>query len=390
MRRVAWVLLLGAVACPLGAQAKSSAPKFDLEAVNAAGLPPEAAPPKAGKANAKAPPAKFQPGYLKAQVLLDRQHFSPGSIDGKDGENFHKALTAFQQSRQLPVTGKLDQATWVALNQDAKPALTRYEIKKSDIKGPFTKTIPAQLEKQAKLDRLGYKNPKEMFSERFHLEEALLAQLNPGKSFKKAGDEIVVPDVAREGGKIKVSRVEIDKQARLLRAFGEDGALVAAYPASIGSDDKPAPSGSFKITGVARNPVYHYNPKYAFKGVKTNEPFTVAAGPNNPVGAVWIDLSEPSYGIHGTAEPSRIGRTYSHGCVRLTNWDVSDLAGMVKKGVETVFEDTSPPQIETGAIAQKSPEPQAAPAQAAPPAVADAKAIPSFVAAPPLSATKAK
>ena len=181
----------------MAAQARTAPPKapakLDLDAINAAQRPPEIAPLPAGKAASKKP-AKVEPGYLKAQVLLDRQRFSPGAIDGKDGENFQKALSAFQQARKLPVSGKLDQATWDALNQDQKPVMTRYEIKKGDLKGPFVKTIPAQLEKMAKLTSLGYRTPREMFAERTHLDESLLAQLNPKTTFKKVGDEILVPD----------------------------------------------------------------------------------------------------------------------------------------------------------------------------------------------------
>ncbi|WP_460450427.1 L,D-transpeptidase family protein [Alsobacter sp. SYSU BS001988] len=359
MNKIVWALLLsGAAGAALtgAAEAKAarSAPvKLDLDTINAAAMPPEAPAPKPDDARKK--PAKVVPGYLKAQVLLDRQRFSPGAIDGKDGDNFRKALSAFQQARNLPVTGNLDQATWDALNADQKPAMMRYEIKAADLKGPFVKKIPAQLEKQAELDKLGYKTPREMFAEKFHVDEDFLARLNPKESFKKPGDEILVPDVERPRSDAKVSRVEIDKEARLLRAFDQGGALMAAYPASIGSEDKPAPSGSFKITAVAKNPVYHYDPKFAFKGVKTKEKFTVAAGPNNPVGAVWIDLSEPTYGIHGAPEPSRIGRSFSHGCVRLTNWDALDLAGMVKKGVDVVFDDASPANVTTGAIAATPP-----------------------------------
>ena len=113
--------------------------------------------------------------------------------------------------------------------------------------------------------------------------------------------------------------------------------MVGSYPASIGSEEKPAPSGSFKVTSVAFDPWYQYNPKYAFKGVKTNKPFKIAPGPNSPVGLVWIDLSIPSYGIHGTPEPENIGKTESHGCIRLTNWDARDLASHVPKGAKVDF-----------------------------------------------------
>jgi lipoprotein-anchoring transpeptidase ErfK/SrfK len=131
----------------------------------------------------------------------------------------------------------------------------------------------------------------------------------------------------------------VEKAARDVRAYDKDGKLVAFYPATIGSSEKPAPSGTFKVRRVAFNPDYHYNPKFAWKGVKAKEPLTVKPGPNNPVGLVWIDLTAPSYGIHGTPDPDKIGKTESHGCIRLTNWDALDLAGMVHKGTVVKFVD---------------------------------------------------
>lgn len=121
--------------------------------------------------------------------------------------------------------------------------------------------------------------------------------------------------------------------------FGPADKLLATYPASIGSTEKPAPSGDTTIKAVAKNPTYTYNPDYNFKGVKARHKFEVAAGPNNPVGAVWIDLAIPSYGIHGTPDPEKVGKTASHGCVRLTNWDVTELAGLVSKGTPVAFKE---------------------------------------------------
>ena len=137
----------------------------------------------------------------------------------------------------------------------------------------------------------------------------------------------------------KAGKLVVRKSEHALHALDKDGKLVAFYPASIGSEEKPAPSGSYKIERVAQNPTYTYNPKYKFKGVKSDKPFTIKPGPNNPVGAVWIDLSLESYGIHGTPEPAKVGKTYSHGCVRLTNWDVRQLAQMVEKGTPVEFVD---------------------------------------------------
>jgi lipoprotein-anchoring transpeptidase ErfK/SrfK len=122
-----------------------------------------------------------------------------------------------------------------------------------------------------------------------------------------------------------------------MRMFGKSNILLAVYPITPGSAEKPAPSGELKVTSISKNPTYHYNPKYGFKGVKTREPFTIKPGPNNPVGIVWIGLNQEGYGIHGTPEPSKVSKAESHGCIRLTNWDVLQLASAVTKGVPVTF-----------------------------------------------------
>jgi lipoprotein-anchoring transpeptidase ErfK/SrfK len=282
------------------------------------------------------------PALIKAQVLLDRARFSPGVIDGRKGENVQNALKAFEKARQLKVDGELDDEVWAKLNETSQdPALVEYTITEEDVKGPFAKEIPDKLEDQANLERLAYTSPEELLAEKFHMDEDLLKALNPGKSFDSAGTSIVVANVMakREGHEQKVAKIEISKSEHVLRALGEDGSIIGVYPASIGSEEKPAPSGTHTVRAIAPNPTYTYNPEYAFKGVKAKEKFVVKPGPNNPVGSTWIDLSVESFGIHGTPEPAKVGKAYSQGCVRLTNWDVAELAKMVKKGTTVAFLD---------------------------------------------------
>jgi lipoprotein-anchoring transpeptidase ErfK/SrfK len=275
---------------------------------------------------------------VEAEVLLDRAGFSPGVIDGHDGENFRKALAAFQRQTELEPSGRIDADTFNALVATSEDPITgEYAITEDDVKGPFTKNIPASLEAMAKLPRLDYPDPRDELAERFHMSESLLAALNPGVDFRRAGTRIVVADVPQKPRHTKVAKIVVDKKARSLSAFDAEGKLMAFYPASIGSAEKPAPSGEFKVKGVAHDPTYHYDPRFGFKGVKANHKLTIQPGPKNPVGLVWIDLSAPSYGIHGTPSPEKIGKTESHGCIRLTNWDALDLAGMVHRGTIVDF-----------------------------------------------------
>ena len=250
-----------------------------------------------------------RPVLIRAQVLLDRAGFSPGVIDGRNGSNFVSALRAFQKQNGLKESGELDPPTWAKLLEaSADPALADYAIKAEDTKGPFVEEIPDKLEKKAELKRLAYTGPTELLAEKFHMDEDLLEELNKGKALDQPGTSIVVANVPQESPKIQVQRIVVEKNARSVRAFDRAGKLIGFYPASIGSHEKPAPSGTLKITRVVRDPVYFYDPKFQFRGVKAQQKLKIAPGPNGPVGSVWMNLNEKPMGFTARPSPPRSAR----------------------------------------------------------------------------------
>jgi lipoprotein-anchoring transpeptidase ErfK/SrfK len=307
----------------------------------------------------RAPPAP-QP-VLQAQVVLDRLGFSPGVIDGKEGQSFTLALHGFQEANNLPETRKLDEATAKALQHWREiPATRMVRIPEAFARGPFIPDFPKDVAQQAKLPALGYRDLNEALAERFHTTPETLAALNtPGS---KTPDGIIrVPNIADVdpatlgedsrgwnhtletlgvgATRLVAAKVVVDKSQGVLKVFDADGALIAQFPATMGSSHDPLPIGTWKIQGVSKNPDYHYNPKLFWDVSDAKQPQTLKPGPNGPVGVVWIDLSKPHYGIHGTGEPQTIGRAESHGCVRLTNWDAARLAQMVKAGIPAIFQE---------------------------------------------------
>jgi hypothetical protein len=307
---------------------------------------------------------------VKLQVLLDRAHASPGEIDGNLGENTRKAIAAYVEMKGLEPTEEFTEQLWRAVTEsDADPALVNYKISEKDTRGAFSKKVPEDFRAKAAMDRLGYTSPRELVAEKFHMSEDLLRKLNPDASFDKEGQELVVTNVERDSA-AKISRVEVDAIGQRVKAYDEGDNLVAIYPATVGSEDRPSPKGEFKVTKITENPVYHYDPALHLRGVHVKEKLDIPPGPNNPVGAVWIDLSAEGYGIHGTPDPNKISKSASHGCIRLTNWDALELAKHLSKGTPVLIEQgektgglEAPNQGSQLAATEETPLPQHNPAR---------------------------
>ncbi|MEJ6551442.1 L,D-transpeptidase family protein [Psychrobacter pacificensis] len=264
---------------------------------------------------------------IKMQALLDWNHASPGPIDGGWGMNSKKALTNFQAMKGLPTTGRMDQKTWDALVKNipaTKPVLVTYTLTDDDINTNFA-TTPASAEAKSKMKGLYYQDIKEMLGERFHMDVRYLDKLNKNKEYK-AGETITVLNTRGALNK-RINRVVANKADKTLYAY-DGNQLVATYPTTVGSNDTPSPHGTYKIVNKVKMPWYKATVgKGAQKKVHMLPP-----GPNNPVGVVWMGLSKPSYGLHGSPKPEGISRQASHGCIRLTNWDVLEVYANIENG----------------------------------------------------------
>lgn len=288
-------------------------------------------------------PGEQSPMILKLQVLLDRAHASPGVIDGYHGDNVAKAVAAVEAMLGLPVDGIVDKEIWNSLElTHSAPPLIEYVIDEKDVAGPFVPDMPKDYAEMAKLDRLAYRDPVELLAEKFHMDENLLRQLNGGVDFAQAGTTIVVTNVAAPAT-AKIARLVADKDKKRLLGYDSGGTLIVSYPATIGSNDLPSPTGTHAIKTIATDPEYWYRPKVNFQQGNNTQALRLAPGPNNPVGSAWIGLDKPTYGIHGTPAPNKIDKTNSHGCIRLTNWDVRELVKLVQPGVVVEFLDSASP-----------------------------------------------
>ncbi len=297
---------------------------------------------------------------IHVQVILDHLGFSPGVIDGLEGESLKLALTGFQTANGLAKSGKMDRPTLAAIARfRATRPLRIVALTAADIAGPYSGPIPKDPAAQARMPALGYANVVEKLTEQYHTSTATLIALNPGARLH-AGATLRVPNViaASQAYPDKLppewrqtlaglnvnatqpegKRVVVDKSDGTLRVYDAADALVAQFPATMGSEHDPLPIGKWTIKGASYNPSFHYNPDLFWDAKSNDTKQKLPAGPNGPVGVIWLDLSKPHYGIHGTPHPETIGRAESHGCIRLTNWDAARLSLMVKPGTPAVFQ----------------------------------------------------
>jgi lipoprotein-anchoring transpeptidase ErfK/SrfK len=293
----------------------------------------------AAKLPVKKVPAALDPQALRVQVLLDREHFSPGQIDASVGNVTHLMLTSFQTEHGLPATGVPDDATLRALEQSQQsvPTTVPYTIAYDDVRGPFN-PLPTDMTAEAGLPALNYQSPWDALGEKFHCSPSLLHRLNPKETSLKPGDQISVPNVHRDlpqGAAI----ISVSKSTRTVTILDATGKPAATYPATIGSEHDPLPIGEWKVTKIQWNPPFYYDPKLFWNANPQDAKATIQPGPRNPVGAVWIGLDKEHYGLHGTPYPASIGHSESHGCVRLTNWDAAEIAQIAGPGTRVDFQE---------------------------------------------------
>lgn len=294
------------------------------------------------------------PSVLFVQILLDRVRFSPGVLDAKWGKNTEKAVYWFQHREGLPATGVLDSTTLSRLRARAgEPGgyLRGHVLTEEDVAGPFVQ-IPGDVYAQRHLDCMCYESLSEKLGERFHTTPAVLAALNPalGLDSLRVGDSLTVPDLGPspaaappegddDGAKQPViARIVVSGLGSYLHALDPDGGILFHFPTTLGSSYDPSPEGEVEVVSITPDPWFHYQPRL-LSGVDKSKPSTlIPPGPNNPVGRVWIKLSKPHYGIHGTREPATIGYESSSGCVRLTNWDATFLGERLDAGITIEFQ----------------------------------------------------
>jgi lipoprotein-anchoring transpeptidase ErfK/SrfK len=307
------------------------------------------------------PSSEIDGTIFHAQVLLNTLGFSTGVIDGKNGMVVKSAIRGFQKARDLPVTGELDGATRQALLREGnRPSTVTVKLSPADISGDYLYPFPKRPEAQAKAEGLKYRNMLEEVAERYHTTPRTIIALNGPTALIGIGQTLRLPNVVAartdyegdlkpehaalmrrlnvDAGQPSGDHIIVDKSEGLLKVMDKDDKLVAQFPVTTGSGHDPLPIGNWKVTTYAYNPPFHYQPDLFWDVDDGKQEQKLPPGPNGPVGVAWLDLTKEHYGIHGTPEPQTIGRAESHGCIRMTNWDVLRLSRIMKPGFKAVFQ----------------------------------------------------
>lgn len=286
--------------------------------------------------------------YLELQIALDRLNISPGALDGLKGSNMKKAVRAFQKRYKLEETGEFDGPARDLL-RITPPVYTQYTVTSNDLTG-YVKIPDSWLEK-SKLVTMDYQSFLEKIAEQYHSTEDLVRRMNLGIDWEnlEVGTVLALPNIGpmripvrKEKSESKVAKIFINLEMKVLYAYDAGESLVFAAPCSIASNYDKRPRGNWLVKSVTWEPYYHFKPSNfpeSKEALTIGTNLTLPCGPNNPVGLTWIGLSKNGYGIHGTPEPQFIGKTFSHGCIRLTNWDALKLASMLSEGVEVEVVD---------------------------------------------------
>lgn len=285
------------------------------------------------------------PSVLKTQVYLDRVHFSVGALDGRWGRNSAIAVWWYQRTHGLESTGAVDEGTFRALAAaaGAPPAVVAHTLTADDVKGPFV-SIPEDIYEKEKLDCLCYESLPEKLAERFHTTQEFLERLNPDVKLSELaeGQSIVIPNVREQMSTDQpdIARIVVSIRGNTFNGYDANGNVVFHAPTTVGSKYDPSPKDTTTVKSIVQDPHFHYQPTL-FHEVPDSDPEAhLSPGPNSPVGVVWIALSKPHFGIHGTSDPDSIGYASSHGCVRLANWDAEEVSHRVAPGVPVEFVDT--------------------------------------------------
>jgi lipoprotein-anchoring transpeptidase ErfK/SrfK len=275
---------------------------------------------------------------LEAQLVLARQAISSGSLDGVLGSQTRAALRAFQRQQEIPVTGQLDARTRQKLLVDFAP-FTSYTVTSPDQERllPVSSTWLGKSQQP----RLDYETILELVAEKAWSHPRLIERLNPDIDWRRVrpGQRVTVPNVRAPTPRAKASHVVIRLGERSLQAFNQHSRLLAHFPCSIARSAAKRPVGALNVKVVIPKPNYTFNPaifRESAEGRRLGRKLVIPPGPNNPVGVVWIGLDKPGYGIHGTPSPEQVGRTESHGCFRLANWNAEYLAQLVSVGTLVV------------------------------------------------------